>query len=207
MKVSVKGKEHPPRHLSGFVIFDKAFCNKFVIKCIPNTCLRMLTQKTTTLTLCLFYQERLPKANGSPADSQGHLQLLCGHNVIHHQNRLLCAVWQREHRDLRAGNGQAGDKLRVWSICLLVPFCPLFCFGFFPPFLQEEKRVSVRDLVNLKKRRLFLKAGNLFLHYVCIFPILFLFSCLLFTFGRLDVWVHCSILQSFNTKQCCTKQI
>lgn len=141
-----------------------------------------------TLTLCLFYQERLPEANGSPADSQGHLQLLCGHNVIHHQNRLLCAVWQREHRDLRAGNGQAGDELRVWSICLLVPFCPrcfvlVWVFFFFPPLImQEEKRVSVRDLLNLKKRRLFLKAGNLFLHYVCIFPILFLFSYLLFTF-------------------------
>lgn len=153
-------------------------------KCTPNTRLRILSQKTTTLALCLFYQERLPKADGSPADSQGHLQLLCGHNVIHHQNRLLCAVWQREHRDLRAGNGQAGDELRAWSICLLVPFCPrcfvLVWFFFSPLIMQEERRVSVRDLVNLKKRRLFLKAGNLFFA-LCLYlsHIVFIF---LFTF-------------------------
>lgn len=65
----------------------------------------------------------------------------------------------------------------------LLPAVFVLFWGFFPLILQGEKRVSVRDLVNLKKRRLFLKAGNLFLHYVCVFPILFLFSYLLFTFG------------------------
>lgn len=58
-------------------------------------------------------QEWVPKANGGPADPQGHLQLLRGHHVVYHQNRLLRAVRQREHRHLRAGNGQAGDELRI----------------------------------------------------------------------------------------------
>lgn len=75
----------------------------------------------------LSSQEWLPQANGGPADPQGHLQLLRGHHVVHHQNGLLRAVRQREHRHLRAGNGQAGDELRTPSASF--PNTS-FCFGF-----------------------------------------------------------------------------
>jgi len=40
----------------------------------------------------LSWQEWLPEADGSSTDPEGHLQLLCGHHVFHHQDRLLCAV-------------------------------------------------------------------------------------------------------------------
>lgn len=77
---------------------------------------------------------------------------------------------------------------------------------FFP--CKERRTTSVKDSGNLKKRRLSLKAGNLFFALRWhLFPHCFYFSSLLFTFRRLDVRLHCSILQPFNMKQCCTKQI
>lgn len=83
----------------------------------------------TSLNVCvLFCQEWFPETDGGPAHPEGYLQLLCGHHVFLHQDRLLCAVWQREHRHLRAGNGQAGDELRVWSVRLLPPFPPSTLF-------------------------------------------------------------------------------
>lgn len=56
-------------------------------------------------------QEWFSEADGSSADSEGHLQLLRIDDVLFHQNSVFCAFRQREYRHLRAGNGQAGCQL------------------------------------------------------------------------------------------------
>lgn len=140
----------------------------------PNVCVFFLF---ACVCLC---QERLPKANGGPADSQGHLQLLCGHHVVLHQNRLLCAVWQREHRHLRAGDGQAGDELRVWVVRLLPPkLFPflLFYFIFIFIFSLQGAEDGVRQgLGEFDEKKIVSKGRELvFCITLAPFPTLFLF--------------------------------
>lgn len=80
----------------------------------------------------MFRQEWVPEADGGPADPEGYLQLLCGHHVFLHQDRLLCVVRQREHRHLRAGNGQAGDQLKH-GVFSSPPLSSAFLISIFYP--------------------------------------------------------------------------
>lgn len=128
----------------------------------------MQTSHQNNRVFWLFGQERLPKADGGPTDPEGHLQLLCGHHVFHHQDRLLRVVRQREHRHLCAGNGQAGDQLKHGVFSSPPPYPQPF-FNFYFSSLTGEMKVFTGELFNMKKREDFKGRELVFLHFFVFF--------------------------------------
>lgn len=122
----------PPRFLK---CFDILYVTKSAYK------------KWIKLCYYLFPQEWLPEADGCPAHSKSHLQLLCCHHVVFHQDGLLRAVRQREHRDLCAGDGQAWVKLSP-------PHPPPNCIttGLFR-ILFRQKNERCLPVIFVKKKK------------------------------------------------------
>lgn len=104
------------------------FADRFLAVALPFVQLLFITN---SFVVCLpqshlsnrFPQERIPKANSRSAHPQGHLQPLCVLHQLLSEKHLLCAVWQREHRNIPSGNGQAGGQMKIAGLCVCVCVC------------------------------------------------------------------------------------
>lgn len=70
-----------------------------------------------------------PKADSSPANTEGHFEPFCLSNHLLPEEHLLCSVWQREHWDIPARDGKDGRQVMsrgfdfFWKCNALMQLC------------------------------------------------------------------------------------
>lgn len=109
-------------------------------------------------------QKRIPKANGGPTHPEGDLQPFCVVHQLLPEKHLLCTVWQREHRHLPSGDGQAG-----WQVKTRVPWPAFVVFWllFVASIWQEGRGASLsrRGLSRWSAVDIFVPLSSLFFFF------------------------------------------